>query len=91
MKLNTEQQEIFLNKLNSFPHKLVCSVCGSNNWSANDTIFELREFMEGNLIIGGDQSLYPVIPITCNVCGNTHFLNPLKLGLLNQPENEVNK
>ena len=90
MKLTPDKQHILLNRLNSLEHKLVCSVCGNAKWSATDTIFELREFSGGNLVIAGGQSLYPVIPITCNICGNTHFLNALQLGLL-EPHTEEGK
>lgn len=85
MKLDSQKQKQFLDKLNGLNHKIVCCVCGKNDWSANDTIFELREFTGGTFVLSGNQAIYPVLPITCNVCGNTHFLNPLKLGLLSQP------
>ena len=58
-----------------------CPVCKENNWNIHDSLSELREFNQGNMVIGG-----PVIPlasITCNNCGHTMNFNALKAGLLN--------
>ena len=90
MKLTPDKQQILLDRLKSLKQTIVCNVCGNAKWSASNTIFELREFSGGNLIIGNEQSLYPVIPITCNFCGNTHFLSALQLGLL-EPNTEEGK
>lgn len=90
MKLDVDKQNQLIAKLNGFRHSNICSVCGNSKWSASDTIFELREFKEGNLIIGGNQPIFPVMPITCNICGNTNFINPIILGILDS-NNEAKK
>lgn len=61
-----------------------CPMCGEGPWNASDSPFELREFNEGNLIIGGQTSIVPVIPITCNNCGNTILINAVVAGLVNK-------
>jgi hypothetical protein len=59
-----------------------CAVCKQSHWNISDTIFELREFQSGNLVIGGSSPIYPVVPMTCAGCGNTVFLNAIIMGIL---------
>lgn len=62
-----------------------CPMCGGNQWNVPEKIFELREFNDGNLMIGGPNgAVLPVIPITCRNCGNTVFINALFAGLLEE-------
>ena len=61
-----------------------CFICGGNEWSVNDKVYELREFNEGNLVLGGRASITPVIPVVCEKCGNTVFINALITGLLKE-------
>lgn len=66
-------------------HAAVCPMCGGREWNATDKIFELREFNEGNAVIGGAKSaVFPIIPVTCKNCGNTVFINALTTGLLKE-------
>ena len=53
-----------------------CPMCGNGKWSVNDKIFKLREFNEGNLIVGGGP-IIPIIPIICESCGNTLLINAI--------------
>lgn len=86
MKLNEEQKNKAIDTLSSFL-KTPCSVCESKDWILNDTIFELREFQGGGLVIGGKSSVFPVITVICKHCGNTLFFNAIQLGLI-QKEKE---
>lgn len=61
-----------------------CPMCQNGNWSVSEQIFEIREFHDGNLALGG--SIFPVIPITCSNCGNVFFVNAIVAGLI---KNEV--
>ena len=62
-----------------------CPMCGSNNWEVGNKVFELREFNYGNLNIGGHGSaIIPVVPLTCNQCGNTQLLNAIMYGVVEQ-------
>lgn len=89
MKLNQEQagkviQHLNNNRQNGRP----CNFCGNNNWMINDTIWELREFNDGNLVVGGDSFIMPIIAISCSKCGNTQFINAIKLGVI-EPQKEA--
>lgn len=80
MKLTGDQQHTALEKLQHFfDHQ--CD-CGHGDWILSDKIFELREFHSGNLVIGGNSSVLPVISVSCKACGNTQFFNALLLGLV---------
>ena len=60
-------------------------MCNGRNWNISNKIFELREFNNGDLVIGGPSSaIAPVIPVTCSNCGNTIFINVLSTGLLKE-------
>ena len=34
-----------------------CPFCGRNEWNVSEKIFELREFNDGNLMIGGPKGV----------------------------------
>lgn len=80
MKLDELQKKILIEKLKFL--KSVNCVCGSKNWIANTTIFEMREFHEGNLVIGGQTSVIPIMTVQCDKCGHTILFNALTLGVI---------
>lgn len=83
MKLTQEQAQQVIQQLNNDRDKrMPCNICGNNNWIINDTIWEIREFNGGDFVLGGNSSLMPMIAISCSKCGNTHFLNAIKLGII---------
>jgi len=53
-----------------------CPLCGAQKWNVSDTVFELREFHQGDIIVGG-APIAPVIPVTCSNCGNTVLVNAI--------------
>ena len=60
-------------------------MCNHGNWSVQDTVFELRPFHGGSMVIGSGP-LVPVIPVTCNNCGNTVLLNAIITGAIDRQE-----
>jgi len=81
VKLNPEQSKQFLEFINSkWKPSRKCEVCDQETWGITDVIFELREFSGGPVYFGGVTQ--PVIPIVCNTCGNTKFINAIKAGIL---------
>lgn len=59
----------------------MCPVCRQNNWNISRDLFELRGFNRGSLVVGGGSPLFPVVPVTCQVCGHVVFFNALVVGL----------
>jgi hypothetical protein len=60
-----------------------CPLCLVGNWNVHDSTFQLTEFNEGSMVIGGP--VIPVIPVICNNCGNTVLVNAITAGLI-KPE-----
>lgn len=87
MKLTSEQAKKAIDELKKFS-PLICSVCKNSSLQLNDTIFELREFNQGNFVVGGQSNIFPVLTLTCNKCGHTYFFNAILLGVL--PKDNTN-
>lgn len=90
MKLTEDQRKKLVEFLNEKRASPNCPMCDSKSWGVSDTIFELREFQGGSLMVGGNQNIFPVIPISCNECGHTIFINAIRAGVLN-PQNHGGK
>ena len=57
-----------------------CPMCGKGPWSVQDRVFQLTEFHQGNLVVGGP--LIPVIPVSCGNCGHTVLVNAIISGAM---------
>lgn len=74
-------QDELINILNEKWHGRHCPMCGEGNWIVSNKIFELREFNDGNIVIGSGP-ITPLLTITCGNCGNIVMVNPMAIGLL---------
>ena len=85
----TDLQKALQSKYTEGPRE--CLLCrGQIVWDV--TIFELREFNRGSLLIGGkDSSLIPLITATCQNCGHIEFFNAIKLGLIDPKTGDLVK
>lgn len=83
MKVNNEKLNEYLKKIGA----PVCPLCKHNHWTVSDTVFQLMEFNEGSIVIGGQ--LYPVLPIACENCGNTYFVNAIVAGFVEQNKEDA--
>jgi predicted nucleic-acid-binding Zn-ribbon protein len=79
MQAQGQRAFAWLNSHWTNPH--FCPICSSNNWQIGN-VFELRTFNTGALVIGGPQPIFPVFPVTCNVCGFTYFFNAVVAGVV---------
>lgn len=84
MKANQKRVEKYIKKI----QPTVCPLCGHRNWSFSDKIFQLLEFDEKGIVLGG--AAFPVIPLTCDNCGNTYLINALLADLLDRPNTSDN-
>lgn len=73
--------EEFVNSLNDKWQDRPCPMCNNRKWSVQNKVFELREFRGGSLVLGGTP-IVPIIPITCENCGNTILINAIKSGIV---------
>lgn len=46
-------------------------------------MYELREFHGGSMVIGGS-ALIPIVPVTCDNCGNTVLINGIMAGVVDR-------
>ena len=79
--------DTFINSLNKMWQDKQCPICKNNNWAVGDKLAELREFHQGGLTIGGQ--VYPLVTLTCNVCGYTLLFNAMRAGLVNPKMNDA--
>lgn len=93
MKLTKEQASLVLTKLNNYDYnngRRPCVICGNQKWLLNDTIFEMREFNGGGLVIGGTSAIMPVISLSCTECGHTMFISAIKMGIITPQASDTN-
>ena len=57
-----------------------CPICQGGPWSVSDKTFQLLEFNQAGLTLGGP--VVPVVPVICTNCGNTVLINALIVGLV---------
>ena len=88
MKLTESQRDLVIKKLDElWQNPKVCTVCHHSNWIISDTLFEIRNFNKGNLVLGGG-SLLPVAVAICSNCGHILFFSAIQLGLVEPPAQE---
>jgi hypothetical protein len=61
---------------------LPCPMCKKGPWTVADTTYQLMEFNEGNLVVGGP--IIPLVPVTCVNCGYTVLMNAIVSGAVRQ-------
>ena len=81
MAFSEEQRKLALTHLNKlWKGARTCMVCGNSDWSIHPSLYELREFKEGHLVIGSP--LLPLMSVECTSCGNLILLNAIRAGLV---------
>ena len=85
MKLTEPLKQKLLNRLGATGFlDRSCPVCGKRNWRLSDRVLELREYHRGGIVVGGDQTLIPIIVAFCQECGAMIPFNALVLGIVEQ-------
>jgi len=84
MKMNQSQLNAVKSKMNTvWTNSRNCSICNNDKWTIIEALYEIRELnttSNENLEEKEDQSVVPYVKIVCNNCGQTIFMNALKLG-----------
>ena len=60
-----------------------CPLCKTGTWEIQDSLFELRQFNNGNMVVGGP--IIPVVVVLCKNCGNTVLINALVANAVTNP------
>ena len=89
--MDKKDSEKLISLLNAKWRSNPCPMCGVRGWAVLDKVFELREFHGGALVLGSGP-IIPIVPVTCNNCGNTIFINAIKAGIVDaEPKKEGEK
>lgn len=57
-----------------------CNLCQSKKWTVAGHVSLAVTEEPGKVVLGG--SLIPLAAVSCNVCGNTVFLNEVIIGIV---------
>jgi hypothetical protein len=57
-----------------------CPMCKGQEFSVGDRAYQLTEYHQGNLVMGGP--VVPLVPIVCTNCGNTLLVNAILSGVV---------
>ena len=71
MKVEKSRLDAYLKRI----HPTSCPLCGKSSWTVSDIVFQSPEFNDGEHPIG--RASFPMIPLACENCGNTYFINAL--------------
>jgi len=66
-----------------------CPMCGKTDWSIMGRVYELREYGETGLVLGGN-TIVPIVPVLCKNCGNTVLVNAIIAGLVDRDKEKTN-
>jgi hypothetical protein len=61
-----------------------CSVCGQIQWMVADKYVRFHATRDPNQFSTESGIGFPIQPVICGHCGNTHFINLLVLGIPNE-------
>jgi hypothetical protein len=88
MQLTGAQQQLIVRQLQKFwKGDRICPACAEKTKWEISGIMELREYNEGNIILGG--KLTPVIIVVCEKCGGTQLFNAIKLELVDRNSGKI--
>jgi hypothetical protein len=72
--------------------QLRCSLCGTKNWDiGSDFIPIIGSETPNHPIFDQTHLVYPLVPLICHHCGNTHLINLLYLGFSQKDLAEITK
>lgn len=84
MKLTKEQAEFVIKHISKVTggKAITCPICSNINWTVNQVVTEMREFQNGDFILGGESAVMPFVSLTCNKCAHTLFINAISIGVI---------
>ena len=80
-RMTDEQRQKAADWVNQHWAKKDCPFHGPTNWQLEPVMGEVRTFSGGTLVLGPG-TLFPLIVLTCSVCGYSVFVNAVVAGLV---------
>ena len=67
-----------------------CPICGCTDWGLENTIYQMPQFFNNPVeeMLTKDKSNFPVIPVTCEKCGNVILFSAIHHGIVKNEEEE---
>ena len=85
MQLTDEQIKQLISHLGEKGVNSDCPFCLNGDWIINNRVYEMIEFNGGELVLGGEMSVFPVVAKICKKCGHVQLISPLVAGIISQP------
>ncbi len=88
MQLSEDQKQLVIRKIkNVLKNQAKCPMCQETSKKEIAGIMELRDYHEGNFIVGG--GVTPVVTVVCSICGGTQLFNAIKLGVVDKSTGKI--
>lgn len=87
MELSSDQKKKLMTHLNTKWENRPCHLCGENDWTVSESIFEMTEFLGENRSMTPGK-IFPVVTVMCNDCGNTNLINPFVVGIIQNQQDD---
>jgi len=88
MQLSEAQKQLVIRKIqNVLERQTRCPICQEISKKEIAGIMELRDYHEGNFIVGG--GVTPVVTVVCSICGGTQLFNAIKLGVVDKGTGKI--
>jgi translation initiation factor 2 beta subunit (eIF-2beta)/eIF-5 len=83
MQLSEAQKQLIIGQIQKvWKTNIKCPICQKIAKREIAGIMELRDYHEGNFIVGG--GVTPVVTVVCSECGSTQLFNAIKLGIVDK-------
>ena len=84
--MTPQQLQDARNWLGSHWSNFSCPFHGATRWEVGDSMIQTIPFTKpGDLILGGGPT-YPLLVVTCGICGFTVLVNAIKAGIVVVPQ-----
>jgi hypothetical protein len=82
MELSNDQMTRVIKHLQTWG-SAKCAICGGDDWAVSSTVFALPEYTPPSRgTYGYNETVFPVIPLTCKTCGNVLVLSAIAAGVV---------
>jgi hypothetical protein len=60
-----------------------CAICRHDDWAVSSAVFVLPEYRSPKVpVYSGAGTVFPVIPLTCKICGYVLFVSAIAAGVV---------
>jgi hypothetical protein len=66
-----------------------CPIHGATTWNVDKWLGEVRTFGGGSLFVGKGQVIFPLLVVTCGICGYTIFFNAIMAGVVQASDKDT--